>query len=90
MVLYVKLPRGFFINTPVGKYTPDWAIAFDKDKVKHVYFVAETKGDMESLQLREIEGAKIQCARKHFSAISTDSVIYDHVDSYETLLKIVK
>lgn len=90
VVLYVKLPRGFFINTPVGKYNPDWAIAFDKDKVKHVYFVAETKGDMESLQLREIEGAKIQCARKHFSAISTDSVIYDHVDSYETLLKIVK
>ena len=90
VILYVKLPRGFYINTPVGKYNPDWAIAFDSEKVKHVYFVAETKGDLSTLQLREIESAKIQCARKHFAAISTDSVVYDHVSCYEDLLKVVK
>ena len=90
VVLYVKLPRGFYINTPVGKYNPDWAIAFDSAKVKHIYFVAETKGDLSTLQLREIESAKIQCARKHFAAISTDSVVYDHVACYEDLLKVVK
>ena len=90
VVLYVKLPRGFYINTPVGKYNPDWAIAFDSDKVKHIYFVAETKGDLSTLQLREIEAAKIKCARKHFAAISSDTVIYDHVACYEDLLKLVK
>ena len=90
VILYVKLPRGFYINTPVGKYNPDWAIAFDSAKVKHVYFVAETKGDLSTLQLRKIESAKIQCARKHFAAISTESVVYDHVSCYEDLLAIVK
>ena len=90
VILYVKLPRGFYINTPVGKYNPDWAIAFDSAKVKHVYFVAETKGDLSTLQLREIESAKIKCARKHFAAISTESVVYDHVSCYEDLLKVVK
>ena len=90
VVLYVKLPSGFYINTPVGKYNPDWAIAFDSEKVKHVYFVAETKGDLSSLQLREIEKAKIQCARKHFKAISTDAVEYDHISCYSDLLKLVK
>ena len=78
------------INTPVGKYNPDWAIAFDSAKVKHVYFVAETKGDLSTLQLREIENAKIQCARKHFRAISTDTVVYDHISCYADLLKLVK
>lgn len=90
VVLYVKLPSGFYINTPVGKYNPDWAIAFDSERVKHVYFVAETKGDLSSLQLREIEKAKIQCARKHFKAISTDAVEYDHISCYSDLLKLVK
>ena len=90
VILYVKLPRGFYINTPVGKYNPDWAIAFDSAKVKHIYFVAETKGDLSTLQFREIEKAKIQCARKHFQAISTDTVLYDHISCYADLLKIVK
>ena len=90
VVLYVKLPSGFYINTPVGKYNPDWAIAFDSEKVKHIYFVAETKGNLSTLQLREIEDAKIQCARKHFRAISTDMVVYDHISCYADLLKLVK
>lgn len=86
VAVYVKLPRGFFINTPVGKYNPDWAIAFYEGKVKHIYFVAETKGSMSTMQLRLIEEAKNQCARQHFKAISSDSVVYDVVDSYSELL----
>lgn len=87
--LYVKLPNGFYINTPMGKYNPDWAIAFKEGAVKHVYFVAETKGDTSDLQLREVEKAKIECARKHFKLISDDKVKYDAVDSYSKLLTLV-
>ena len=87
VAVYVKLPNGFFISTPVGKYNPDWAIAFYEGKVKHIYFVAETKGSMSTLQLRLIEEAKIHCAREHFKAISTGSIVYDVVDSYDTLMK---
>jgi type III restriction enzyme len=86
VAVYVKLPNGFFISTPVGKYNPDWAIAFYEGKVKHIYFVAETKGSMSTMQLRMVEEAKIHCAREHFRAISTDYVVYDVVDSYAALL----
>jgi len=89
VAVYVKLPNGFKINTPVGKYNPDWAIAFKEGAVKHIYFVAETKGNLSSLQLREIESMKIQCAREHFKSISSDSVTYDVVDSYDALLNVV-
>lgn len=91
VAVYVKLPDGFYISTPVGKYNPDWAIAFYEGKVKHIYFVAETKGSMSSMQLREIESGKIHCAREHFKAISNDNVVYDVVDSYKSLLdKVMK
>ncbi len=91
VAVYIKLPRGFFISTPVGKYSPDWAVAFYEGKVKHIYFVAETKGDMATLQLRGIEAAKITCALKHFTAISSKNVRYDVVDSYAALLgKVMK
>ena len=86
VAVYVKLPDGFYISTPVGRYNPDWAIAFYKDNVKHIYFVAETKGSMNSMQLRLIEQSKIHCAREHFKAISGENVVYDVVDSYKTLL----
>ena len=86
VAIYVKLPGGFYISTPVGKYNPDWAIAFNEGNVKHIYFVAETKGSMQSMQLREIEKAKIHCAREHFKAISTADIVYDVVDSYESLM----
>lgn len=89
VAVYVKLPDGFYISTPVGHYNPDWAIAFYEGTVKHVYFVAETKGSMNSMQLRLIEDAKIHCAREHFKAISNGDVVYDVVDSYKTLLDIV-
>lgn len=88
--VYVKLPSGFYISTPVGKYNPDWAIAFREDKVKHIYFVAETKGSLSTLQLRPIESGKIKFAKEHFKAlneaIKDNNVVYDCVDSYDTLL----
>ena len=87
VAVYVKLPDGFYISTPVGHYNPDWAIAFKEDSVKHIYFVAETKGSMDTLELRGIEDAKIHCAREHFKAISGDNVIYDVIDSYQALLE---
>lgn len=93
VVVYSKLPRGFFIPTPVGDYNPDWAIAFRDGKVKHVYFVAETKGTMSTLQLKGIEEAKIECARKFFRSLNekagTESVTYDVVDTFENLLQLV-
>lgn len=87
VAVYVKLPDGFYISTPVGHYNPDWAIAFYEGSVKHIYFVAETKGSMNSMQLRLIEESKIHCAREHFKAISGDNVIYDVVDSYTSLME---
>lgn len=87
--LYVKLPSGFYINTPMGKYNPDWAISFKEGSVKHIYFVAETKGDTSDLQLREVEKAKIECARRHLSVISSDTVKYSAVSSYSELLTLV-
>lgn len=86
VAVYVKLPSGFYISTPVGKYNPDWAIAFYEGNVKHIYFVAETKGSMSSMQLRLIEESKIHCARQHFKTISGKNVVYDVVDSYRALL----
>jgi len=86
VAVYVKLPDGFYISTPVGHYNPDWAIAFYEGTVKHIYFVAETKGSISSMQLRLIEESKIHCAREHFKAISSGNVVYDVVDSYQTLL----
>ena len=91
VAVYVKLPDSFYISTPVGRYNPDWAIAFYEGTVKHIYFVAETKGSMRSMQLRQIEESKIHCAREHFKAISNGNVVYDVVDSYAALLdKVMK
>lgn len=88
--VYAKLPKGFAIPTPVGNYSPDWAIAFNEGSVKHIYFIAETKGTMDSLQLRPIEQAKIQCAKKLFNELSTSKVKYHDVDSYQSLLDIMQ
>ena len=93
VAVYVKLPDGFFIPTPIGKYNPDWAIAFYEGSVKHIYFVAETKGTMQTLMFEDHtstpEQAKIHCARQHFKAISNGEVVYDVVDSYQALLNLV-
>lgn len=92
VVVYAKLPkgpRGFYIPTPVGKYSPDWAISFKKGAVKHIFFIAETKGTMDSLQLRPIEQAKITCAKKLFNELSTSKVKYHDVDTYQNLLTVI-
>lgn len=93
IVVYAKLPRGFLIPTPVGDYNPDWAISFKAGSVRHIYFVAETKGTMSSMKLREIEKTKIECARKFFDEISkritTDRVKYDVVTDYGKLMDLV-
>ena len=90
VAVYAKLPKGFHIPTPVGNYSPDWAIAFQEGEVKLIYFVAETKGSMSSMDLREIERSKISCAEKLFAQISTSNVVYSKIDSFETLMDIVK
>ena len=88
--VYAKLPKGFSIPTPVGNYSPDWAIAFNSGTVKHIFFIAETKGTMESLNLRPIEQAKISCAKRLFNELSTEDVVYHDVDSYQSLLDIME
>ena len=94
VVVYAKLPRGFLIPTPVGDYNPDWAISFKEGGVKHVYFVAETKGSMSSMVLNEIEKTKIKCARKFFDEINRkyapENVKYDVVNSFGKLMELVK
>lgn len=93
IAVYAKLPRGFFIPTPVGNYNPDWAIAYTEGSVKHVYFVAETKGSLSSLQLRGVEDAKIECARKFFASLNGkngQNVRYDVVTDYSELMQLVK
>lgn len=87
VAVYVKLPSSFFISTPVGHYNPDWAIAFTEGSVRHIFFVAETKGNTDSLELRGVENAKIECARRHFAAISNEEVVYEVVDSFEKLMQ---
>jgi type III restriction enzyme len=90
VVVYAKLPRGFQIPTPVGNYAPDWAICFQKGTVKHIFFIAETKGTMETLSLKPIEQAKITCAKKLFKELSTDDVVYHDVDTYQHLLDVME
>lgn len=92
VAVYAKLPRGFFIPTPVGDYNPDWAIAFAEGSVRHVYFVAETKGSLSTLQLKGVEDAKIRCARKFFATLSENrgqDVKYDVVTDYTELMQLV-
>lgn len=93
VVVYAKLPRGFAIPTPVGDYNPDWAVAFKEGTVKHVYFVAETKGSMSSMDLRAIEKSKIECAERFFRDMNTridpENITYGVVDSFEKLRALV-
>ncbi|MDO2378389.1 DEAD/DEAH box helicase family protein [Rhodococcus electrodiphilus] len=92
VAVYAKLPRGFFIPTPVGDYNPDWAIAFTENSVKHVYFVAETKGSLSTLQLKGVEDAKIACARKFFASLTAKNgqdVTYNVVTNYTELMQLV-
>ena len=88
--VYAKLPRAFQIPTPVGNYAPDWAIAFNRGTVKHIFFIAETKGSMDTMEMRGVEKAKIECAEKLFNNVSTSHVRYHRVTSYQNLLDEIK
>ena len=94
IVVYSKLPKGFFIPTPVGDYNPDWAIAFKQQSVQHIFFVAETKGSQPSLKFRALEHEKIKCARKFFEEIAktvpNDQVKYDVVSDFSELMSAVR
>lgn len=89
VVVYAKLPKSFYVSTPIANYSPDWAIVFDKDKVRHIYFVAETKGSDSNMDLRAIEQLKIHCAEKHFDAISAGVIKFSKVSSYEKLIELI-
>ncbi|WP_449315263.1 restriction endonuclease [Rubneribacter sp.] len=88
--VYAKLPRSFQIPTPVGNYAPDWAIAFNKGAVRHVFFIAETKGSMGSMHLDTVENAKVACAKKVFNELSTSDVRYHEVSNYDDLLMVIQ
>jgi type III restriction enzyme len=66
--LFVKLPGGFEIDTPVGKYNPDWAIVKHKDET--LYLVRETKSTKDFLKLRTTEADKVRCGEQHFKALN--------------------
>lgn len=96
VVVYAKLPDRFQIPTPFGSYNPDWAIAFNKDKVRQIYFVAETKGSMLDSDLREKEKRKIDSAKKFFATLNQENqsleevVHYSVIDSFSSLMNLVK
>jgi type III restriction enzyme len=90
VTVYAKLPRSFQISTPIANYSPDWAIVFDNEKVRYIYFVAETKGSMKSTEERQTETVKIHCAEKHFEAISGSKVKFGKVVTYGDMLEIVR
>ncbi len=87
--VFAKLPKDFYITIPTGRYSPDWAIVFDKDKVREIYFVAETKGKEQDMELKGIEALKIHCAKEHFNEISNGEVVFSKLSTYERLLEIV-
>lgn len=99
VAVYAKLPDRFKIPTPVGDYNPDWAIAFNEGKVRHIYFVAETKGSMVDADLREKEKYRIESAKRFFDAlnlkagedngIADQTVKYGVINSFDELLKLV-
>jgi type III restriction enzyme len=89
VTVYAKLPKSFYVTTPIANYSPDWAIVFDKEHVRHIYFVAETKGSESDLELREIEKLKLHCAEKHFQEISGLEVHFAKISTYEKLLELV-
>jgi type III restriction enzyme len=89
VTVYAKLPKSFYVTTPIANYSPDWAIVFDKEQVRHIYFVAETKGSESDMELREIEKLKLHCASKHFQEISGVEVHFAKISTYEKLLEIV-
>ncbi len=91
--LFIKLPVWFSVKTPLGGYTPDWAIVTvkmdskGKELDKKIYFIIETKGSMVESQRRLSENQKIECAKKHFEIIS---VRYKDVSSYRQFEELMR
>lgn len=89
VLIFAKLPRKLKIPTPVGYYAPDWAIVFEDGSVRHIFFVAETKGSLDKMELRGVELAKTECAKRLFNSISTNTTRYGVVDKFENLHNII-
>ncbi|MCX5773410.1 MAG: hypothetical protein NTX05_02240 [Fusobacteria bacterium] len=83
--LYAKLPASFKIETPLGNYNPDWALVYEERGEEKLYFIAETKGTLNSSELREVEKGKIHCGKKHFEALSND-IHFEQVGSLKSLV----
>ena len=91
VIVYAKLPKSFYISTPIANYSPDCGHCIgQRKKVRHIYFVAETKGSDSDMDLREIEKLKIHCAGKHFDTISGGIVKFSNISTYDKLLEIVQ
>ena len=91
VIVYAKLPdgkSGFYIPTPMGNYSPDWAVAFNKDTFRHIFFVAETKGSLSTMNLSPIEESKIKCAQKLFDKFNGD-VRYHQTKDYKDFIDFV-
>lgn len=87
--VYAKLPSKFYIPTPMGKYTPDWAIVFENNKSREIYFIAETKGSLDSLELRAVEKGKINCAKSLYNKEGS-KLHYEQVTKFDDLYNSIK
>jgi type III restriction enzyme len=91
ITLFIKLPNWFKVETPVGSYNPDWAIVTTKrnlqgkESKEKIYFVIETKGNLNNL--RQVEQEKIASAKKHFEVIAVD---YKEVESFDQFVSCVE
>lgn len=87
VLFYIKLPQWFRIETPVGRYNPDWALTYRNDKI--LYFIAETKktgngGPVQLGLLRPLEDLRIECGKRHFK--NFEEVCFRVVTSLTELL----
>jgi type III restriction enzyme len=87
--LYAKLPSWFKIDTPLGSYNPDWAVVYESNGNKKLYFVVETKGSLFGDAIRATEKAKIDCGREHFKALES-GVAYEVADGFDRFLDVVE
>ena len=83
---YAKLPDWFKISTPLGSYNPDWAVLIEKDGEQKLYFVLETKANIQLEFLRPAEHDKIMCGHKHFEALGNDTV-FKPIDDFDEFIE---
>ena len=69
--MFFKIPRHFKIDTPIGTYNPDWAVYLEEDGDKKMYFIIETKGTSNLLNLSTPERLKFNCGKAHFAALDS-------------------